>query len=180
MGIFSSIKDAIFGHPAVQASARATGADVSVCLEPTARMMSGIGERIGPPLGLPKLFCVLVNPAVAVATADVFVRLGIAPGRSRDDQGPSGGIDLGDGAEDIIARLASGRNDLEAPALSIAPAIGDALGALGKTEGCRLARMSGSGATVFGLYDDRRSASRAARVIAADRTAWWVKATVLR
>jgi 4-diphosphocytidyl-2-C-methyl-D-erythritol kinase len=161
-------------HPALIEAARATGADVPVCLAPCARVMTGIGEILGPPVGLPPLFCVLVNPGVPVATADVFRALNAPPLTSR-----APALDL-NAREELLAALTRARNDLEAPAIAIAPAIAEALAALRASANCRLARMSGSGATVFGLYDDCRSTAMARRMILAAHSAWWVKATVLR
>lgn len=164
--------------PAILDSARATGADVPVCLDPRARMMSGAGERVGPALDLPRLFAVLVNPGVAVPTPAIFRALGLAAGEST---GRAAHPSL-DGADrdTLLSRLAEGRNDLEPPALALAPIIGTALERLRATPGCRLARMSGSGATVFGLYDECHAAARAARSLRAAEPGWWVRPTLLR
>lgn len=168
--------------PAVREAAAATGADIPVCLQPCARMMRGAGENVGPHLKLPPLFAVLVNPRVAVPTAGVFRALAIQPGISlagaihpRVETNPAG-IDSGA----LLEALNEARNDLEAPALALAPVIGDALTLLREAPGCRLARMSGSGATVFGIYDDCRGAAQAARAIRHRQPGWWVKPTVLR
>ncbi len=79
----------------------------------------------------------------------------------------------------FLAAVSGERNDLEVPAASIAPVIGDVLGALGDLPGCRLARMSGSGATCFALFDTQREAAAAARVLRAAHPAWWVRPTEL-
>jgi 4-diphosphocytidyl-2-C-methyl-D-erythritol kinase len=166
-------------HPAVMAAAHATGADVPVCVAGRARLMAGIGERLGPPLRLPSLFAVLVNPGVPVATAAVFKHLDLPPGQERPGSAhPSVGDTLT--PETLKSLLADTRNDLEAPAIALAPAIAEALSAVRKTPGCRLARMSGSGATVFGLYDDGRAAVAAARHLRAAHPPWWIKPTRLR
>ncbi|CAH1669636.1 4-(cytidine 5'-diphospho)-2-C-methyl-D-erythritol kinase [Chelatococcus asaccharovorans] len=166
------------------AAARATGADVPVCLASKARMMRGAGEDLGPVLALPPLFAVLVNPGVAVETATVFRGLGLKPG---DGWGGEPHPDLAAAAcgvaqarASLQAALAGGRNDLERPAQAIAPVIDEALALLRGAESCWLARMSGSGATVFGLFDDGRGAAAARQTIAARCPDWWVKATVLR
>lgn len=162
-------------HPAVREAARLTGADVPVCLEPRARMMRGAGEELGAPLNLPRLFAVLVNPRVPVETPAVFKALGLQPGQVLAGAShPT--IERGA----LIDALAAARNDLEPPALRVAPMIGEALRSVSATPGCRLARMSGSGATVFGLYDDCRAAAEAAKRIGRERKGWWVKATSLR
>jgi len=80
----------------------------------------------------------------------------------------------------LFALLRDTRNDLEPPALQVQPVIGEALGLMRETDGCRLARMSGSGATVFGLYDDCEAAAKAAQEIRHLKQDWWVKATSLR
>ncbi|NNM74567.1 4-(cytidine 5'-diphospho)-2-C-methyl-D-erythritol kinase [Enterovirga aerilata] len=160
-------------------AARRTGADVPVCLDPRARMMRGVGERIGPPLDLPPLFAVMVNPRVSVPTPEVFRRLGRVPGDLGPPDHPAvpGRISAGDLVSLLVA---GGRNDLEPPAIAAEPVIGTALSRLRALDGCRLARMSGSGATVFGLFDDCRAASRAARALRVAEPSWWVKATVFR
>jgi 4-diphosphocytidyl-2-C-methyl-D-erythritol kinase len=165
-------------YPAVREAARLTGADVPVCLEPRARMMRGAGEELGPALNLPRLFAVLVNPRVPVETPGVFKALALQPG-----QGLSAAAHPAPEAfspDAFLALLKQTRNDLEPPALQIQPVIGEALRWLRETDGCRLARMSGSGATVFGLYDDCEAAAAAGKRIRRQRLGWWVKATSLR
>ncbi len=163
----------------VRAAARATGADVPVCLDPRARMMRGAGEAVGAALGMAPLPAVLINPAVPVPTAPVFKALGLQVGDNLAGA-PHPAIAEGLDAEGIGAAIGPARNDLEAPALTVAPAIGDALAALRGQPGCRLARMSGSGATVFALFGDRHAASAAARRLRAANPRWWVVPTLLR
>jgi 4-diphosphocytidyl-2-C-methyl-D-erythritol kinase len=162
-------------HAGLREAARLTGADVPVCLEPRARMMRGAGEELGAPLNLPRLFAVLVNPRVPVETPAVFKALGLRPG-----QALAGAEHPSVERSALIDTLNAARNDLEPPALHIQPLIGEALGLLRRTRGCRLARMSGSGATVFGLYDDCEAAAAAAKAVRRARPDWWVKATSLR
>jgi 4-diphosphocytidyl-2-C-methyl-D-erythritol kinase len=162
-------------HPALRAAAARIGADVAVCLEPRARIMRGIGEQLGPPLVLPPLFAVLVNPGLPVETASVFRRLGLAAGETH--RGGAEPLRL-PSQEPLIAALAACGNDLEGPARQLAPQIAETLEALAAQPGCRLARMSGSGATCFALFDDREASTAAARRLA--RPDWWVKPTVLR
>jgi 4-diphosphocytidyl-2-C-methyl-D-erythritol kinase len=161
------------------AAAAAVGADVPVCLAPRARLMAGRGERLGPALRLPPLPAVLANPGVAVATPAVFAALGLARGASFDAP-PAPRLEAGSDAARALQALEAGRNDLQASAARIAPAIGDALEALRRLDGQRLARMSGSGATCFALFDDRHAAVRAARALAGAHPGWWVRATYLR
>jgi 4-diphosphocytidyl-2-C-methyl-D-erythritol kinase len=164
--------------PRLREAARATGADVSVCLDPRARPMTGIGDRIGRPLGIAPLAAVLVNPRVAVATPQVFAALGLARGAA-SGYGLPLDPSLREGT-DFIAALRLGRNDLQASAEAIAPGITDALAALAAGAGVLFTRMSGSGATCFALYEDRNAAGRAARALKRARPEWWVRATYLR
>jgi 4-diphosphocytidyl-2-C-methyl-D-erythritol kinase len=163
----------------VIAAARATGADVPVCLESRARMMSGFGERLGDPLGLRPLFAVLVNPAVTVETRAVFSKMGFQPGTETAWK-PHPVVPSMAENSTLLALLKRARNDLEDAACSIAPVIVDALAVLGAAKGSRLARMSGSGATCFGLFATCRQAARAAHAIRRDHPGWWVKSTLLR
>jgi 4-diphosphocytidyl-2-C-methyl-D-erythritol kinase len=149
------------------------GADVPVCLGSRPARMRGIGERIGP-LELPALDLVLANPNRAVPTAHVFAGLGaITPACMPDQPIPSGRADL-------LAWLRARGNDLEAPARRLAPVIGEVIGALAAQPGCRLARMSGSGATCFGAFDDAPAAARAARAMRQAQPGWWVISTATR
>ncbi|WP_237481952.1 4-(cytidine 5'-diphospho)-2-C-methyl-D-erythritol kinase [Lichenibacterium dinghuense] len=163
----------------VHAAACDTGSDVPVCVHPRSRMMAGTGDRLGTPLMARPLYAVLANPRVHVPTPAVFKAMGFAPGESRDlgeHPLPHDGLDH-PGFVDLVR---GGRNDMQAAALSIAPAIGDAVDVLGATVGHRVVRMSGSGSTCFALYDDRRAARAAAARVAEARPDWWVKATALR
>jgi 4-diphosphocytidyl-2-C-methyl-D-erythritol kinase len=161
------------------AAARATGADVSVCLAPRARMMLGAGETVGAALGLAPLPALLVNPGVAVATRPVFQRLGLQPGE-RAGVAPHSAVSAGADHEALWPLLGKCRNDLETAALAEAPMICDVLALLGAARGCKLARMSGSGATCFGLFLSPRAAARAATAIRVAHPQWWVKAALLR
>ncbi|MFO1114852.1 MAG: 4-(cytidine 5'-diphospho)-2-C-methyl-D-erythritol kinase [Beijerinckiaceae bacterium] len=165
--------------PRVIDAARATGADVPVCVEAKARMMSGAGEELGPALDFAAIPAVLVNPRVAVETRAVFAKLGLKPGDSYGF-GRHPQIEPGMSNEPLIAALKKGRNDLEDPAGVIARQIVHVLAVLGAARGAKLARMSGSGATCFALFSDRHQAARAARVIRRDHPGWWVRATMLR
>lgn len=152
----------------IGAAALALGADVPVCLFGRAARMQGVGERISPLPDFPLLHAVLVNPQVEVSTAEVFQRLGLAKGESHGSP------------IDNIADTARWRNDLTVPAMALAPVIADAMNLLQSQDGLRFARMSGSGATCLGIFDNRRLASRAARAIGALRPAYWLSQTVLR
>jgi 4-diphosphocytidyl-2-C-methyl-D-erythritol kinase len=129
--------------------------------------MSGIGEVLSPAPPLPAAGLVLVNPGVAVSTPSVFRAR--EPGFSAVAAWPAGGWP---DAESLAAGLRETVNDLEPPALRLAPVIGEALAMLRSDSRCLLARMSGSGATCFGLYPDAAVARLAAE--AAERPGWWV------
>jgi 4-diphosphocytidyl-2-C-methyl-D-erythritol kinase len=165
--------------PRVRAAARATGADVPACLCPQARMIAGVGDQLGPAVALPKAYAVLVNPQVPAPTAKVFAALGLAPGVKLESAARS--FDpLGPGATRILDFLSSSRNDLEAAAVRVAPAIAVVRERLSQIAGATATGMSGSGATCFALFDDRRSANLARRTVAAERPEWWVEATAIR
>ncbi|WP_374547151.1 4-(cytidine 5'-diphospho)-2-C-methyl-D-erythritol kinase [Rhodoblastus sp.] len=165
--------------PALYAAARLTGADVPVCLAPRARMMGGVGEKLGAAIALPPLFAVLVNPRVPVETKAVFHKLGLKPGESYG-YGPHPAIASGMDFEGLLRTLKKGRNDMEDAACVLAPVVGHVLAVLSGARGCRLARMSGSGATCFALFETCRQAGAAARAVAQGHPEWWVKATLLR
>jgi 4-diphosphocytidyl-2-C-methyl-D-erythritol kinase len=149
------------------------GADVPVCLFARAAFVGGIGERIVAAPPLPRAFLVLANPMRAVSTAQVFAaRSGAFSEAGRFPQVPK---DLGE----LALLLAARRNDLAAAAIALCPEISRVIGALVRSPGCKLARMSGSGATCFGLYADEASAKRAAQDIAAAEPGWWVAAAAL-
>jgi len=149
------------------------GADVPVCLEARPAIMWGKGELLQRRDGLPDFWLVLVNPGVAVSTASVFKALD-APALVEKEEGPDV-PQFGD-VTALVEWLERHGNDLEAPARAIVPVIGDVITALGATDGCLLARMSGSGATCFGIYADEQLAARAAAAIGGAHTDWWVMA----
>jgi 4-diphosphocytidyl-2-C-methyl-D-erythritol kinase len=141
------------------------GADVPVCLRNRPMRMRGVGEILTQPPALPRCGMVLVNPGIPLATVSVFrARAG---GFSQDAVLP-GGWDSVDATAATLSRMS---NDLEAAAISLVPAIGDVLSALASAPGCLLARMSGSGATCFGLFANATAAETAAAAIA--RPGWW-------
>lgn len=153
----------------------ALGADVPMCVYAEPLLARGIGERIEPVHGLPPLALVLANPGVAIGTPDVFKALAFKVPNRCDDPGlPPLPPQLTAGT--LHRWLKGTRNDLQEPATALAPAIAEAIGELERA-GALLARMSGSGATCFGLFPTPAEARRAAAAIAGRRSAWWVKAT---
>jgi 4-diphosphocytidyl-2-C-methyl-D-erythritol kinase len=162
--------------------AKLTGADVPVCLASRACVMTGVGETLLP-LSLPKLPCVMVNPRIPVATKDVFGALGLRNGEllvgASDVIQAVAWPEDGASVEDWVEVLAAGSNDLEAPAIRVQPVIGKVLSSLSATNGAWLARMSGSGATCFAIFENTAEAQRAAQKIQLDHPQWWVHAGVL-
>ncbi len=151
----------------------ALGADVPVCLRLKPARMRGIGEDITAVSGVPSLWAILVNPGVPVSTPAVFRRR-----RGAFSEGlPS--LPHHWEEETFLAWLKAARNDLEVPAVEEAPVIGKVLQALQGSAGCRLARMSGSGATCFGLFDSKPGAGAAAEVLRRGHSDWWCAVTPL-
>jgi len=158
-------------------AARATGADVPVCLDPRSRLMQGIGEKLSAPVTLPSLHAVLVNPGVAVATKDVFAGWSVAdePAVPFDLAAVSKAADYAR----LLPLLLAQPNDLENAAIALAPVIAEVLAAMRTLSGCDLARMSGSGATCFGLFSSKAEAAAAEKILSAKYPSWWVCATKL-
>jgi 4-diphosphocytidyl-2-C-methyl-D-erythritol kinase len=143
------------------------GSDVPACVHSRAALMRGTGEDIAP-ITLSDLFAVLVNPGFPLSTAAVYRRF--------DERAAWGSLDIKappPDARSAITALGAMRNDLEAAGADLAPEIGAALAALRALDGVRLARMSGSGATCFGLADDLDAARRFADRLRQDHPAWW-------
>ncbi|MCP4382365.1 MAG: 4-(cytidine 5'-diphospho)-2-C-methyl-D-erythritol kinase [Hyphomicrobiales bacterium] len=148
------------------------GADIPICLSSRPSIMRGRGEDITAIKGLPALSIVLVNPGVAVSTGDVFGAIEPAERSPLPDLPDHIGS-----AMELVFWLRKTRNDLFQPAIAAAPPIETALRALANDQDCVFARMSGSGATVFGVFMSNEAAERAAtRLRSVDRQ-WWVAAT---
>ena len=165
--------------PRLYEAAAEIGSDVPVCVNAQARMMRGRGEDLGPLITLPRLFAVLINPGVPVETKSVFARIGLKPGE-QTGYGAHPIISAHPLRDELFAAVKKGRNDMEDAASVIAPVIGHCLAVLAAAPGAKLARMSGSGATCFALFDDCRAAKMAACVIRRDHPDWWVKSSLLR
>jgi len=158
-------------------AARVTGADVPVCLDPRPRLMRGIGEILSAPLKLPPLPVVLANPGVALPTKSVF-----AGWRRVDPQALT--LDVASlvkitSRDEYLQLLATQGNDLEHAAIDVAPVIAEVLVALRSLAGCRLARMSGSGATCFALFSSAAAAIEAAKALSDKYPQWWVRPSAL-
>ena len=150
---------------AFPAVAQALGADVPVCLRSQAARITGIGETVEPLEPAAPLALVLVNCGDPLATADVFAAC-TAYGEGAADNDTN----------DLIPWIIEGRNDLEAPAIALAGGVGRTLDVLRGQQGCLVARMSGSGATCFGLFASAAAAAAGAVAIAAAHPTWWVVA----
>ncbi len=164
----------LYGHPADDPTlakvALSLGADVPMCLTGRPGHVSGVGEQIVPTAGRLSFGLLLVNPRFRVSTPAVFRTL------ERRDNPPLPALPSFGTVSDLTAFLATEtRNDLEAPAKILAPPIADVLTALAELSGVRLVRMSGSGATCFGIFDDLAAAKSAGDQLANDHPDWWVE-----
>jgi 4-diphosphocytidyl-2-C-methyl-D-erythritol kinase len=158
-------------------AARAAGADVPVCLDPRPRLMRGIGEILSGPLKLPALPAVLANPGVALPTKSVFAAWkGAASQAAPLDVTAIAKIG---NREEYLRLLATQSNDLEDAAIGVEPAVAEVLAGLRALAGCRLARMSGSGATCFALFSSATAAIEAAKALSSKYPHWWLRASAL-
>ena len=148
------------------------GADVPVCMLGRAARMQGIGEIVTP-LKIAPLQAVLVNPGVEVSTPAVFKAL------ARRDNAPMMPLPASGRADDVLGWLADQRNDLEPPAAGLRPEISQVLRELSSLDGVRLARMSGSGATCFALFQDEGLHKVMAAKLREKFPHWWVAWTTL-
>ncbi|GFE66374.1 4-(cytidine 5'-diphospho)-2-C-methyl-D-erythritol kinase [Litoreibacter roseus] len=158
----------------VSAKLKSLGADLPVCLFSRTARMWGIGEQLSFLQNLPQVPVVLVNPRVPVSTPDVFARIAVKANPPMPDIIPSF-----ETVADFAAWLAEQRNDMQDAAIEVAPIITDVLAALAMAKGCHLARMSGSGATCFGIYDTEDAAQAQADVLSAQHPNWWIKPAIL-
>jgi 4-diphosphocytidyl-2-C-methyl-D-erythritol kinase len=158
------------GRAALHAIAARLGADVPVCLDGVASFVGGIGEVLAPARGLPPAWLLLANPRIATPTPAVFkARQGPFSKAARWSEPPRD-------FADFATRLRSSANDLTEAAISVTPAIRDVLVALAALPGCVLARLSGSGATCFGLFADESGARAGEATLRGARPDWWVTA----
>ncbi len=160
-------------EPELMALGLELGADVPMCLKREPVLVSGIGDKLAPAPELPWLSVVLVNPLRAVSTQDVF------KARTGDFSDPMSTLPDTQTAEALARLLGDTRNDLTAAALIIEPDIGRVLETLAATDACLLARMSGSGATCFGLFADSHQAGLARQAIHRAHPDWWAESMSL-
>jgi 4-diphosphocytidyl-2-C-methyl-D-erythritol kinase len=159
--------------PDLAAMALQLGADVPICLHGRAAFFGGIGEEIADAPKLPQAFLILVNPGIPLSTAEVFrARKGSFGNAGRFSNAPKD-------AAGFAQILGTRRNDLSEAAIGLCPVLSQVLEALAGAKGCLLSRMSGSGATCFGLFATEAGAKDAAREIGAQQPRWWVTASAL-
>jgi 4-diphosphocytidyl-2-C-methyl-D-erythritol kinase len=155
---------------ALCAIAAALGADVPVCVVARASFFGGIGDEIVAAPSLPAAPLLLVNPGIALPTASVFrARHGAFSPRARFTAVPAS-------VAELASLLDARHNDLTDAAIGIVPAIGDVLALLAKQPGALLARMSGSGATCFALFETAAAAEAAAASLKVEQPRWWCAA----
>ena len=168
--------DLPFEDAALAEIAAGIGADGPMCLHARAAWAEGRGDVLSFETSMPPLPALLVNPGVPSSTGAVYRAFDEgAPGAADRPASPSARD-----AAAVIDWLSEQRNDLQAPAVALAPAIGEALATTAGLPGARLTRMSGSGATVFALFDTAAAAEAAGRSLAALQPGWWVRPTTLR
>lgn len=164
--------------PRVIEAARETGADVLVCLDPKARFVSGVGDKLSKPLKIPALSAMLVYPGVPVPTALVYQthdRFGDDPATLGRD---AAAIPLV--KKKFMDFLQLETNDLTKAARAITPLIASAHELIDEVDDAILIRMSGSGSAVFAVYEDLETAEASAEMIREERPHWWVRTTTLR
>jgi len=158
---------------ALRALGAELGADVPACLQARPAWVGGIGENVAPAGNLPRAGILLVNPGIPLPTVSVF----------RARAGPFGGPGrFGAMPRDVAALaeiLRERRNDLAATAIRLVPDIRAVLDRLSRLSGALLAQMSGSGASCFALFADRKQAEHAAEALASAEPVWWIRAGVL-
>lgn len=159
----------------LEAVAATIGADGPMCLRARTAWAEGRGERLTEEPRLPPLLALLVNPLVPSPTGAVYQAYDSGPTRAADRPAPPTDWSVAG----VIAWLAARRNDLQPPAEALTPAISKALTEVAGLDGVRLTRMSGSGGTVFGVFDDVEAARAAAGRLAIRHPGWWIRPTIL-
>ena len=166
----ATLRACLPGHPDLMETALSLGADVPACVLGRTLRMTGIGDTLSPLPGLGSVAAVLANPGVAVSTPEVFRRFDADTRPDWPREAPRPQAHEGD----LLARALDGRNDLEPAATAMEPGIAELTREMAAAPGCRLARMSGSGASVFGLFEDDARARAFADGLAASRGIWAV------
>lgn len=164
-----------FGDAALAEIAAGLGADGPMCLHARTAWATGRGDVLTFEQRMQPLPALLVNPGAPASTGAVYRAFDQAPGGRADTPPPP----LDWSAPALIAWLQAQRNDLEAAAVALQPAIGEALAAVAGLTGARITRMSGSGATVFALFDSVRDAAEAGKALRSRRPDWWIRPATL-
>jgi 4-diphosphocytidyl-2-C-methyl-D-erythritol kinase len=154
---------------ALRTIAAQIGSDVPVCVGSKPAWMEGRGERVHDMRRMPEVHMLLVNPGIAISTAQIFGAL-----EKRDRVSPMSFPGVLGNLDGLLGYLQASKNDLEPPARALAPVIDDVLTMLAST-GAPFVRMSGSGATCFGIYEDAAQAKAAAAAVSRAQTEWWVQ-----
>ncbi|MGH1353266.1 MAG: 4-(cytidine 5'-diphospho)-2-C-methyl-D-erythritol kinase [Methyloligellaceae bacterium] len=154
--------------------AKQLGADIPVCLEQNPVLMTGIGEHLSTLENFPALPAVLINPAVPVSTGAIFRNLNARPLPS-DISALNTCNERLTSQQDILLYMATHKNDLQPIAAELEPVISDVLSTLEKQSGCQIARMSGSGATCFGIFESSHKAEIASAEIQSNHPDWWIQ-----
>lgn len=157
--------------------ARELGADIPVCIEQKPVMMTGIGDILKPVGGLVPLYAVLVNPGVPVSTGEIFRRLNAS--EIREDESSQAVIPAFSTFEDVLDYMTNHGNDLQVVAEDIEPAVVEVIKVIQEQEGCRISRMSGSGATCFGIFEKHTQAQKAVSEISTSYERWWVESCII-
>ena len=173
------LHDVALSDAALNQIAVGLGADVPVCLRSKISMMRGIGQIVETVPDLPEIYAVLVNPCVAVPTGPIFQAMGLLHGAMVSEPAPVLSRTAFRNAHSFADYLRQCRNDLETPATNMVREIGDVQEALFAVDGCLLARMSGSGATCFGLFENQEEALDVEARFVSEHPNWWVKAARL-
>ncbi len=155
------------------------GADIPVCLKQKPVLMTGIGENLLPVDNFPALAAVLINPLAPVSTGTIFKKLNASPVCSDFQSSKSDKLSFSD-LDEVLDYMSDHQNDLQSIAAGLEPAIGNILSLLEIQNGCQIARMSGSGATCFGVFKNLNQAQSAASNIKKQYPDWWVQNCVIR
>ncbi len=148
------------------------GADIPVCIESQARYMRGVGEELSDPVKLPDFHILMVNPRKSVSTPEIFRALNYPKG-TRENPPPELSDNLS--AQEMAKALKTLTNDLQAPAESLTPEITDILHFLSVEDACLFHRMSGSGATCFGLFKNAAEGQQALQRQKSEHPHWWAE-----
>ncbi len=171
--LLRDVLDMAMPDAVLEALAAELGADGPACLRAAPVLAEGHGERLSPAPAMPPLPAVLVNPRIACPTGRVY-RAFDATGVGGEARGPVL-PERFDSVEAVVALLRTCRNDLQRPAVRVAPQIETVLALLDAQPETALARLSGSGATAFALCPDMGQALGLARRVAALQPGWWVR-----